>query len=244
MFLGLACLTALVAGCFTEVGNAEDELVVNARFSIDYNRNPIRLKPASGSITPDSVCIDQFYLPIQEIEYTAAGADKQHLWRDTAGIPVDFTGNDSLAALPAMKVVGDSWTSLILEYRIPSLPDLRMDTVEFASFRNRGYIKGTVHIAGNAGWDFLFALPKMPGVKMTYSGKTLASWHTDNIYNLKFVFFATYWISAANLVGAKQVPDRNGVPVLLLDAKHNPEFHKALSDRFFKSFNTLQVELN
>jgi hypothetical protein len=243
---GLACFGIWLGGCFTEVGNAEGEQLIEAKFSIDYSGNPRQLPKRSGAGPGDSVTIAQFYLSVKEAEYHAVDSVtgkvyETHLWReDSAGLPVDFTGADTVAILPIQNVALFKAEALELECFIPKAGALTPDTLSFASFHDRGYIKGVFH-SGNSSTPFLFALPAAKELHLLYSKQALESWYNDKGYICRFTFFGAKWMSGYAVDKAKTWADKTGEDVAVFDEDHNAALYQSLVDSFYKSFNTADV---
>lgn len=252
MFL-LAVPLALISACFTEVGNAEDEKLVSGSFHIDYSADakPLPKAGAGGSVisiaaAADSILISQFYLNLREAEFksfdSASGRTMEwHLWKhDSLTMPVDFTGKDTSAVLP-MRSLGDFHPdNLVLECMVPGQAVIRPDTLDFAGFMDRGYIKGHVG-TGKTSTAFLFQLPENREIHLEYSKEALDKWDRGNGYRCEFVFFATKWIEGISLAKAATTRDKSGTPLIILGNGHNPDLYQSLVDRFYKSFNTQRV---
>jgi hypothetical protein len=245
--LFLALLAALVSGCFTEVGNADDEQLVSGQFKIDYSANPKPL-PKLGTIPgiADSISIVQFYLEIREAEFKAFDSVtlrnvEKHLWKEAgATLPVDFTGNDPTATLPIQKVGSFKPDNLVLQTIVPKQGVIQPDTLDFRKFSDQGYIKGYLG-AGRQATAFLFQLPEDQEIHLEYSAAALKGWYRDNEYHCEFVFFAMEWIEGVDLSKAVVTRDRSGAPLILLGNGHNPALYPTLVERFYKSFNTQRV---
>src|SRR4051812_31136982 len=119
ILLAAACF----AGCFTEVGNADDDRLLQAQFSVDYSQ-PIKTQPkrsASGTAAVQTATILRFYLGVREAEFQLFDSVRNqraeyHLWKeDSAILPVDFTGRDPGASLPDQKVSGIDPLAMKLE---------------------------------------------------------------------------------------------------------------------------------
>ncbi len=254
----LAVLLSAFNGCFTEVGNAQDERLVVAHFQVDYSptAKPLpKTSSAQGTATypttildTNSVYLKQFYLDVREAEYqyfdSATNTPSEfHLWRDdSATLPVDFTGLDASSSLPSQKVGLKSPLSLSLDCLIPKNTGLKPDTVNINAFKDRGYIVGTCPVHGKP-TPFVFALPAAPGVAMVYSKQTLQGWLVGNTYQCQFSFFATVWMANSGVDSAATIHDKIGNAFILLDSLHNPVIYNTLSTRFYQSFNTSQVHL-
>jgi hypothetical protein len=242
-----------LGGCFTEVGNAEDDNLVKADFHIDYSptAKPLAKTGTVLSGTPldtpkidtGSIKIHRFYLVVREAEYHNPDGTEQHLWReDSAGAFVDFTHHDSNATLPFQNIAHQTIANLKMEFSIPPNSQLKLDTVDVDAFHNPGFIVGTIQ-RGSIPTYFLFALPS--GVlHLLYSQTTLESWMQGKVYNCQFQFFAGIWLANARLDTARVSLDRSGTPFILLDSTSNTALHKTLVDQFYKSFNTLNTFIN
>lgn len=243
--LALACFTAWLIGCFTEVGNAEDEKLLEAKFEIDYNRDALPL-PKAAAETVATVHIHAFHLVLREAEYrvydSARGTTvEKHLWQgDSAGILVDFTGGGNTPALPNQMVPAGAPGVLELKCLIPARKSLNPDTLDFDRFAGLGYIKG-IHSAGGKVRKFLFALPAAREMHLNYSREALAAFRQGGDYRCRFTFFATKWVSAQPIQEARTWMDRSGNPVALFDGEHNATTYQALVTAFDKSFNTTKV---
>ena len=241
----LVCLTAL-AGCFTEVGNAEDERLLEADFRIEYAA-PSKAVPKIAATAMEAIIL-QFYLEVREAEFHLFDSVKNqraeyHLWKDdSATLPVDFTGRDPSAVLPMQKVGVIEPLEMHLKCALPSRPPLSPDTLDFQRFANRGYIKGFLW-DGRDSTAFLFALPAARELTLEYSKGDIGSWYAGGRYDCQFIFFANRWLAAADLAGAKEIKDTTGRRVVLLDSAHNPTAYSALTAAFYKSFNTTQVSV-
>jgi hypothetical protein len=238
-------LTALTA-CFTEVGNAEDDRLLEADFRIEYV-TPSKAIPKATATAMEAVIL-QFYLEVREAEFHLFDSvnnkrAEYHLWKDdSATLPVDFTGRDPSAVLPRQKVGSIDPLEMHLKCALPSRPTLNPDTLDFQRFSNRGYIKGFLW-DGRDSTAFLFALPVAREMTLEYSKGEIDSWYAGGRYDCQFVFFANRWLAAADLAGAKEIKDVAGRRVLLLDSAHNPAAYAALTAAFYKSFNTTQVSV-
>jgi hypothetical protein len=244
--LGAGCALYLAA-CFTEVGNPGKTQQINATFSIDYGTEPAPL-PKSGAAStggPPSVQILQFHFNVVEANYRTTEDVEGRIWKvpDSMGSRIDFTGKDSDAVLPAVRVPIASWTILKLESRIPRHIPLDPDTLDFGKFDNGGYIQGVWDSAGTR-IPFLCQLPDVPKVNLVYEKESLEVWRHGDVYDLEFIFFASKWISAVSLAGAVTMTDKSGTAVALIDLEHNPEMFQQLKTAFFKpykSFNSYKV---
>lgn len=244
-FLAIACFTIGLGGCFTEVGNAEDEKLLEAKFDIDYSRDALPL-PKYAAATVDTVLIQAFKLVVREAEYrvfdSASGTTvERHLWdRDSGGILVDFVGGGNTPSLPNQMVPAGEPQVLELRCTIPSGTVMNHDTLDFDRFAGLGYIKG-IHSAGGTVRKFLFALPAAREIHLRYSRDALATFRQGGVYKCRFTFFATKWISGQAIQEAKTWKDRTGAPVALFDKEHNATTYQALVTAFENSFNTASV---
>lgn len=242
---GLLLTAACLAGCFTEVGNAEDDRLVEARFRVDYAQ-PATARPKSGASQTASIRV--FYLSVREAEFHLLDSAKgeraeYHLWKeDSAAYPVDFTGRDPSAVLPAQKVAGIDPLDMRLECALPAPKALRADTLDFARFADPGFIKG-VAFDGRDSTAFLFALPAGHELRLVYPKATIAAWYRDGRYACEYVFYANRWIAAADLSTAQAAKDATGRKVVLLDADHNADLHSALTTAFASAFNAAEVSI-
>jgi hypothetical protein len=230
-----------LAACFTEVGNPGKTQKVNASFSIDYVNLPPDLQKSGSGRKADtaSVRILQFYFNVVEANYTTLDSVFGRIWRlpDSMGRSIDFTGKDPLAALPPVTVPAGAWSIMKLESRIPLHDSLRLDTLDFAGFKNRGYIQGE-WISGLNKVRFICQFPDVYRINLVYPQAILEQWRHNDIYELEFVFYATKWVKVVSLANAVMSRDRQGVEVAIIDLEHNPEMFLALKASFFKSFNS------
>ena len=239
----MGCMLGCFTGCFTEVGNP-GKTQVNATFTIDYADDPPALpKRARGFIeASDSIRILSFRFNVVEVNYATADNPDGRIWKvpDSLGQNIDFTGQDPSAVLPPVQVPPGEWTLMKLESRIPAHDTLRDDTLDFAGFRNPGYINGSVLSAGRE-IDFVCQLPHDYKINLVYNQSTLEKWKHGDAYDLEFIFHAKKWLSAIQLAQAPVLPDRSGYPVVVIDQEHNPDLYQILWDAFFKSFNSDKV---
>lgn len=235
-----------LGACFTEIGNAEDEKLVDAEFRIEYAMDGAlqRLSAAgavAGTAAPESVLIDQFYVGVLEGEFNTQEGQEYHLWKQASpGLPADFTGKDRSAVLPEMTAPPIAWRDLGLECVFAVPAPLESGRFDFDAFQDRGYIKGTYAAAGAVS-PFLFALPGASQLEFRYPRRMLDQWLADGAYHLEFVFYASRWLSGASLADAATTLDRKGKSVVILDSLHNPAEYQRLRDRFLESFNTEEV---
>lgn len=229
----------LLDGCFTDVGNAEGEGLIQTEFSIDYSPGPAM--PKAGRSAGDSVFISQFYLTVREAEYHLAGGGEYHLWRDNdSGLVVDFTGRDPSATLPARPIGPDSILDFMIEARLAVPPEVNPDTLDFAAFAHPGFMKGAYRSGGGA-FDFLFALPGTGRLNIGYSLEEFEAWRWGSGYRMQVVYYALRWMAGTDLSTVAVSVDRNGHPFILIDATHNSALHGLLADRFTQSFNSQRV---
>lgn len=234
---------AMLAGCFTEVGNPEGESLISATFRIDYAANPKKQPKAGAGLTGiEIVTISRFSLVVDEAEYHGIDARERHLWdEDSAGVLVDFASTSSNAALPEKRADTVTWKDLDLVCKVPGRRNLLPDTLDLEHFHDPGFIAGAV-TNGNGKMSFLFALPDISLLHMRYGRATLDSWRNGLRYDLEFVFYAQSWFYQAGLETANSETDRTGKSFVLLDARHNPQIHRSLVERFFLSFNAAEVD--
>lgn len=242
--LPYAVLWALPAlmGCFTEVGNP-GKTQVNATFTIDYDDAPAAPKRAGAFAgAQDSIRILHFRFNVVEVNYATADIQDGRIWKvpDSLGRNIDFTGKDSTAVLPPVQVPPGEWTSMKLESRIPAHDSLRPDTLDFAGFRNPGYIKGSM-LTGGREIDFICQLPNDYKINLVYTQANLEKWKHGDAYDLEFIFYAKKWLSAIQMGQAPVSQDRAGAPVVIIDQEHNADLYLILWDSFFKSFNSDKV---
>jgi hypothetical protein len=241
-----AILWALPAlmGCFTEVGNPGKTQQVNATFTIDYAEgSPALPKLARESAeVPDTIRILHFSFNVVEVNYVTTDNEDGRIWKvpDSLGRNIDFTGQDSSAVLPPVQVPPGEWTIMKLESRIPRHDTLRPDTLDFARFRNPGYIKGSLITAGRE-IRFVCQFPNDYKINLVYTQATLEKWKHGDAYDLEFIFYAKKWLSAVPLAQAPAFPDQAGGPVVVIDQEHNPDLYRILWDGFFKAFNSDKV---
>jgi hypothetical protein len=246
-FPGILLTAAVFAGCFTEVGNADDDRVLQAQFRVDYSQPAVQPKRAAvGAAAVQTASIQRFYLGVREAEFqlfdSANNAHAEyHLWKeDTAILPVDFTGNDPAATLPDQKVSGIDPLSFKLECVLPAPAAVNEETLDFGTFADPGFIKGVVW-DGRDSTAFLFALPTARELSLVYPKSVIETWYTTTRYRCEFIFYANKWIAAADLSAAAETRDATGRNVILLDATHNTAAFAALTAAFAKSFNAPNV---
>ncbi|MDB5106000.1 MAG: hypothetical protein JWP91_3689 [Fibrobacteres bacterium] len=251
--LGTLALGAFTgSGCFTEIGNPGKEQSVSAMFRIDYADNRIAVPkasaqpgetatPGNANPAPDSLRIQQFYLNVVEVNYTTLDGNQGRIWKlpDSLGKTVDFTGVDTDAVLPPVAVPPADYSILKLEGRIPAHAALDPDTVAFGRFSGRGYIKGIVYYAGNP-IRFLCQFPDDYKINLVYTKEILETWRQGDSYKFDFVFYASRWLSGADLTAISPASGEDG-PFVLIDQEHNPDLYSALRSSFFKSFNSSKV---
>lgn len=247
---GILLAAAFLAGCFTEVGNADDERLLQAQFSVDYSQ-PTTAQPkraAVGTAAIQTVSIQRFYLSVREAEFqlldsATSERAEYHLWReDSAILPVDFTGHDPAATLPDQKVKPIDPLAFRLECVLPAPKTLNEGTLNFATFADSAYIKGVLW-DGRDSTAFLFALPTGRELNLAYPKSIIETWYTATRYRCEFVFYANKWIAAADLSAAVETRDATGRKVILLDSSHNATAFAALTTAFPKSFNAPNVFL-
>lgn len=241
-------MACLLTACFTEVGNPGKEQKVTADFSIDYTANPPPPLAKSGiqatiSSSQDSVHILQFYLNVVVITYRTVQKTNGTLWSatDSVGIPVDFTQEDSTAVLPPLDVPATAWEQVKFKSRIPDHAALNPDTIDFNSFADREYIKGTLG-AGAGQIRFLIELPNIYRLNMIYDQNQLSLWQVGNAYHLQFKFYPTPWVLGNSIDTAAKFSDQTGTPVTLIDLEHNLDLYQRLVTAFFKAFNANSVQ--
>lgn len=237
-----------LSGCFTEVGNAEDDRL-SAEFKIDYSNNTQALpKAATNMVDTDSVQILRFYLLIKEAVYqvqdsVAGQMASKYLWReDSTSVAVDFTGADKTAVLPTETMDKKTPENLTVEAEFPFRGRLLPDTLDFTGFNDQSYIKGTYGL-GTASVGFLFAFPQSKEIHLTYSKTALHGWYQDRVYHCQFTFFANKWVAGIDISKADQVSDKMGRSIAVFDSTHNVEMYQLLVTSFYKSFNTAQVSV-
>jgi hypothetical protein len=243
---GILLAAGIFAGCFTEVGNADDDRLLDAKFRVDYSQ-PVPGQPKRAAVV-QTASIQRFYLGVREAEFQLFDSvsnqrAEYHLWReDSAVLPVDFTGRDPAASLPTQKVSGIEPLTMRLECVLPAPKALDEKILDFARFVDSGYIKGVVW-DGRDSTAFLFALPSGRELSLAYPKSVIEGWYTKDHYQCEFLFYANKWIVSADLSAADEVRDTTGRKVILLDSTHNPAAFAALSAAFLKSFNAPNVYL-
>jgi hypothetical protein len=177
-----------------------------------------------------------------EVNYRTLEDEEGRIWKvpDSLGFPVDFTRKDKAAVLPSVDVPAGEWTILKLESRIPRHDSLNADTLDFAGFGNRGYIKGTYARDGQV-VRFLCQFPHFGKVNLVYNQELIEQWRHGDAYDLDFIFFARRWVGDMDLLQAERVRDRNGQEVAVMDLEHNRPLYDSLAASFFKSFNSWKV---
>lgn len=244
--MGLRALLAgllllLSSGCYTEIGNPSKESHVTATFSIDYSPEALP-KGAPAAVPPSSVDIRQFWFNVVEANYRTVEEKDGRIWKvpDSLGRSVDFTGKDSAAVLPPVDVPPAEWTLLKVESRIPDHDTLDPDTLDFAVFPDRGYIKG-IYARGGREIPFLCQLPNVRRINLVYNEEMLERYRRGDAYDLEFVFYPRRWLAGVDLLEAETFPDRTGRAVAIVDLEHNRALFDTLFENFFKSFNSYRV---
>ncbi|MEO6038092.1 MAG: hypothetical protein ABIQ93_06735, partial [Saprospiraceae bacterium] len=197
---------------------------------------------SNAQLDTPSVRILLFYFNVVEVNYQNADSADGRIWKvpDSMGRSIDFTGQDSMARLPAVQVPLSPWIHMKLESRVPAHDTLQPDTVDFQSFTNRGYIKGTWESGGKR-ILFLCQYTDDYKINLVYDQDLLESWRHGSVFGLEFIFYATKWITAVNLPEAVTYTDRSGAEVAIIDLEHNPDLFALLKKSFFKSFNSSKV---
>jgi hypothetical protein len=240
----MAAAALIVQGCFTEIGNPGKEQIVSARFRIDYEQPRAEAPKASARgavLPPDSLRILAFSFNVVEVNYTTSDDVDGRIWKvpDSLGKTVDFTGADPNAVLPPVAVPSTEYSILKVESRIPRHPVLDPDTVAFGSFSHGAYIKGVAYYSGTP-IRFLCQFTDDYKINLVYTSEILELWRQGGAYSFDFVFYASKWISGADLTGIAPVTGPDG-GFVLIDQEHNPEVFGALRASFFKSFNSSKV---
>lgn len=243
-FCALVFAASAGSGCFTEIGNPGKEQKVSARFRIDYTQDPSAVPKTSAprvNPVPDSLRILRFSLNVVEVNYTALDGNQGRIWKvpDSLGKPVDFTGADPDAVLPPVAVPPADYSILKVEARVPAHGTLIPDTLHFGRFAGGGYIKGIAYYPGNP-IRFLCRFTDDYKINLVYTRDILEKWRQGDAYSFDFVFYASKWLSAADLSGISPVTGVDG-PFVLIDPDHNPALFTALRTSFFKSFNSSKV---
>ncbi len=246
-------------GCFTEIGNAEDERLLRTEFKIDYSENPVILgmgKYAAKSSKSDSILIQHFKMLVHEASYTLKDSVthttiQKLLWaEDSISDPVDFTGADKNANLKVEKLGSQVPENINLEFKVDEHRALNPTAMDFTGFSDIGYIKGVLSDVGNlkstsgstsSGTHFLFSLPTANEIHMTYSKTALLGWYKVKAYNCQIEFFPNKWIANVDFSKIDIVVDKNGLEFALIDSSHNVALYATLVASFYKSFNTLNV---
>jgi hypothetical protein len=233
----LASLMAGLSGCFTEVGNPEDETPMTASFELDYTRD------SSNVSLLDSVSIQQFSLLLKSATYEDTDSTQRNLWQNPSGYPVDFTGTDSGAALPAQTLKGKVLENLVMNFGFFAQKSVEVDTLNFGAFHGEGYIKGLYTLQGSdSSVEFLFALPDTTSnLTLNYSQNSLQGWLVNGAYHCQFSFLVFHWLSGVNLAQATVSTDTTGKKIALFDPEHNAALYTALTAGFYQAFNTAQV---
>lgn len=247
LLIPLAMMSLHFSGCFTEVGNAEDDHLVQANFRIEYSANAQPL-PKAGVFSPsvDSISFLNFYLLIKEATYhtadSATGAlVERYLWKEDSAVnPVDFTGRDAMAILPLQHLGKSTLVDLKMECKVPRHGALLPDTMELDRFSDPGYIKGVLYLGGKP-LPFLFALPTTEELYLSYSQAAVDGWYQGNTYQCEFAFFATKWVAGEDFSPVVTSLDKTGKPFALFDGQDNSALYADLTSRFYKSFNTEQA---
>ncbi len=246
-------------GCFTEIGNAEDERLLRTEFKIDYSENPVILgmgKYAATISNNDSIIIQHFKMLVHEASYTLKDSVTQTtvqklLWaEDSISDPVDFTGTDKSANLKVEKLGAQVPENINLEFKVDEHRALNPATMDFTAFSDIGYIKGIFADGGNLkstsgsknmNTNFLFSLPTANEIHMTYSKSAMLGWYKDKAYNCQIEFFPNKWIANVDFSTIETVVDKNGLKFALIDSNHNVALYATLVASFYKSFNTLNI---
>lgn len=247
LLIGFTAILIGLSGCFTEVGNAEDERLIKAEFKTDYSPNPQVLgKSTALSHTLNSLQITQFYMLLHEAEFTIKDSITQnsvtkHLWKDySLSYPIDFTGFDPKASLSVERIGTAEPESFTLGFKISQHSNLDPLSIDFTEFKDVGFMKGNFTI-DTMKTDFIFSLPTIKDFHLSYSKSTLLTWLNGNSYNCQIAFFARKWMENADLSQATKVKDMNGHEFILLDFSHNATQFKVLTNSFKSSFNAAKV---
>lgn len=234
---------AVLSACYTEIGNPGKENKVTATFSIDYAEPaPVpKTTIGAGAVIPE-VNIELFYFNVVEVNYRTLEDKEGRIWKlpDSLGRSVDFTRKDAASVLPQVAVPAGEWTILKLESRIPLHDSLDADTLDFAAFGNRGYIKGT-YARGGQMVRFLCQFPSFGKVNLVYNQELIEPWRHGEAYDLEFIFFARRWVGDRDLLQAERVRDTNGQEVAVIDQEHNRLLYDSLATSFFRAFNSWKV---
>jgi hypothetical protein len=237
------CVTGLL-GCFTEVGNAEDEQVVKASFNIDYSmpQPPLVKRSVAQTFTP-SIHIQSFRLKVREGEFHYTDRTEEYLWMgDTSGQEVDFTGKDSLGRLPPQFIPKKTISNLKLEFVVTQSSRTSTSPLDLDSLPRSNWIVGKWTLAGVTE-TFLFPVPA-GRFNLFYSQTALDQWKMGNAYDCQFTFFAAQWFDGIDIPSATRRLDKLGRPYILFDSNTNPTVYAQLVKKFYKSFNTASVMTN
>lgn len=234
--LGPGFLLAELTGCFTEVGNPEEIRQMTAVFRVDYTLDTL---PLGGSA--DSVTISAFNLTLNDAQYTNVDSTRGHLWQDSPGHLVDFLGTSGRDTLPKQPLGNKNLSELRMNFSLPGSNSLRADTVDFTTFQNNAYIKGTYRFNGSLK-HFLYALSDSArALNLAYSKETLDKWYQSGAYHCMITFHALKWFSGVNLQRVTVENDKSGNTITLFDPEHNSDAYVILMDQFHQNFNSQQI---
>ena len=236
------------SGCFTEVGNAEDDRLVSAKFQIDLVQcAPVLNKVATQKVDSFDVNIFQFYVNVKEAEFyfydsVKMNSSEYHLWKFTSDpLPIDFSGQDPIARLPVESVGRLIPRDFYLTCSLPNRKSFKVDTIDFKTFSDRGYIKGRF-IDGKFETNFLFAMPKSLQLRLQYTPEQSKRWLVNGMYTCDFIFCAKQWLLGVDLSKAAMDKDKMGNSIVIINDVKNAAIYQTLSDSFYKSFNTTLVK--
>jgi hypothetical protein len=208
---------AILAGCFTEVGNPDgEETAMTASVRIDY------VDVDSAGAGPDSVHLSALRLRFMEASYHGADSIPHAAWQAEMGRELDF-------------VRGDTLGREALDAHVPEMMMVRLGAAP-------GYleIQGEYRHADTM-QAFRFTLPDTLEFSLRYGGGAMEDWREGREYGCTFAFRARRWLAVAGLDTAAATPDGQGGTVVLFDAGHNTELHGALAVGFSHAFNGPQA---
>lgn len=235
--LAVAALLAPVGlwnGCFTEVGNPDEEemtLVMRVASPVEDTAG------TGGRNAPDSVQVTGLVLRLTGVDQYARGKRARTLWaNDSVGRDAALSRGDSVRATRLAALETDS---LVVRLRAHPARAIDLDTVNWETFSDPGYLKGVIHRRGVAR-RFLFALSDSLRFAALYDRDALEAWRDAKGYHCLLLFHPRAWMNHPAIDTAKAFPTAGGDPVVVFDETHNPAQHAGLTRRLARSFNDVR----
>jgi len=215
----VGCTSDRQAG--TEVGNPE--VTVVARFGLTQDTTDVQF--------------ESLKMKVMGVDYVTSDNVKGSIWVRDTGYLIDWvsgTGHIS-QSLPTLRMADDAWQKADIRLWSPGGTSKLDSNTRFADAKEPQWMKWTSQ-EGDSTVRCLFYLAANSRLRMSYSEKTMKSWHDGDTVKVTTLFNVSKWMQNCSFTGLTRRKGTDSVWFYVISPDENSDTYNSLVNIFADCF--------